>query len=339
MSRQKSVLETWSDVARSKSGRESIEGYLPIILSAAGALGIAPFAVLRVMNGDWIAAAVDVLLMLGIVILGIIVYRTRKVRHAALAISVLCVGGVVATVYFSGPQQVYWAYPAMMAIFYLIRPLEAVLLSLTMIAILMPRFLPAVDGLETTTVFITIIVMSAFGYAFAVVTNRQREALINLATKDPLTGAGNRRALDAKLAEVVAKRRRQPLTASLIMLDLDHFKSVNDAHGHATGDEILKSLTEIINLRIRITDSLFRIGGEEFVVVLDGLNLARAEHLAEQLRTLVEANELVPNHGVTISLGVAELRPAETSRAWLDRADAAMYDAKRRGRNITALAS
>ena len=339
MSKQKSGLETWSDVARNKSSRESIEGYLPIILSAAGALGIAPFAVVRAMNGDWLAAAVDFLLMIGIVILGVVVYRTRKVRHAALTISVLCVGGVVATVYFTGPQQVYWAYPAMMAIFYLVRPLEAVLLSLTMIAILMPRFLPTVDSLETTTVFITIVVMSAFGYAFSVVTNRQREALINLATKDPLTGAGNRRALDAKLAEVVAKRKRQPLTASLIMLDLDHFKSVNDSHGHATGDEILKSLTEIINLRIRITDSLFRIGGEEFVVVLDGMNLERAEHLAEQLRTLVEANELVPNHGVTISLGVAELRSGEAGRAWLNRADAAMYDAKRRGRNVTALAS
>ena len=91
MSRQKSGLETWSDVARNKPNRESIEGYLPIILSAAGALGIAPFAVVRAMNGDWIAATIDFLLMLGIIVLGVIVYRTREVRHAALTISVLCV--------------------------------------------------------------------------------------------------------------------------------------------------------------------------------------------------------------------------------------------------------
>ena len=134
-------------------------------------------------------------------------------------------------------------------------------------------------------------------------------------------------------------RRRQPTTASLIMLDLDHFKAVNDAHGHATGDQILKSLASIVELRIRMTDSLFRIGGEEFVIVLEGQDRAAARHLAEQLRTLVEANELVPDHGVTISLGVAELEDDESVLKWLERADEAMYDAKRRGRNVTRLAS
>lgn len=338
MTKKQSGLDTWSFFARSGHSKDSIEGYLPLILSAAGAIGIGPFAVIRFMNGQWLAGAIDVLIIAGIVALGTIVYRTRRVRLASLGIAILCVGGVVATVYFVGPQQVYWAYPALMAIFYLIRPTEAILLSLTMVALLIPSFLPAVDRVETTTVFITIVVMSTFGYAFSLVTNRQRSALLRLATKDPLTGAGNRRALDAKLDEVVQKSHRAPVTASLIMLDLDHFKAVNDKHGHAAGDQILKDLAEIINLRIRVTDSLFRIGGEEFVVVLDGQDRTRAQHLAEQLRTLVEANELVPDHDVTISLGVAELMPDEDGPAWLRRADEAMYEAKRVGRNVTRLA-
>ena len=339
MTRKQSGLDTWSFFARSGHAKDSIEGYLPIILSAAGAIGIGPFAVIRFMNGQWLAGIIDVLLMAGIIGLGTIVYRTRRTRYAALTIAVLCVGGVVSTVYFVGPQQVYWAYPALMAIFYLIRPTEAVLLSLTMIALLIPSFLPAVERVETTTVFITIVVMSTFGYAFSVVTNRQRTALLNLATRDSLTGAGNRRALDAKLDEVIQKSKREPILASLIMLDLDHFKSVNDKYGHAAGDQILKDLAEIIKLRIRVTDSLFRIGGEEFVVVLDGQDRTRAQHLAEQLRTLVAANELVPDHDVTISLGVAELVPEEDGTEWLRRADEAMYEAKRVGRNVTRLAS
>jgi len=121
------------------------------------------------------------------------------------------------------------------------------------------------------------------------------------------------------------------------MLDLDHFKKVNDIHGHAVGDQTLKRVTEIINLRIRVTDSLYRIGGEEFVVVLEGADLHHAAHLAEQLRTLVHANELVPDQAVTISLGVAELKEGETPNDWVHRADAALYRAKDAGRNSTSL--
>ncbi len=339
MTKRQSGLDTWSYFAKSGTRRDSIEGFLPLILSAAGALAIGPFAVMRFMNGEWLAGIIDLVVIAGIIALGVTVYYTGRVRYASLAIAIVCVGGVISTVYFVGPQQVYWAYPALMAIFYLMRPTEAILLSLTMIALLIPKFLPTVNSIETTTVFLTIVVMSTFGYAFSVVTNNQRAALIKLATKDPLTGAGNRRALEAKLDEIVQKWKRTPVTASLIMLDLDHFKAVNDRHGHAKGDEILKSLTKIVNLRIRVTDSLYRIGGEEFVIVLDGEDKTKASHLAEQLRTLVEANELMPDHDVTISLGVAELMAGENALQWLERADEAMYEAKRRGRNVTSLAS
>jgi diguanylate cyclase (GGDEF)-like protein len=160
--------------------------------------------------------------------------------------------------------------------------------------------------------------------------------LLVLATKDPLTGAGNRRGLDSKLGEVVNSFRRTGVNASLILLDLDHFKSVNDIYGHAVGDQILRRVTEIINLRIRVTDSLYRVGGEEFIVVLEGADLHKGVHLAEQLRTLVDANELVPDHAVTISLGVAELKEGESANDWLHRADEALYRAKDAGRNSTS---
>jgi len=128
------------------------------------------------------------------------------------------------------------------------------------------------------------------------------------------------------------------MAASMLLIDLDHFKKVNDVHGHRVGDQILKRVTDIVNLRIRVTDSLYRIGGEEFVVVLEGQDTARAEHLAEQLRTLVHENELVPDRSLTISLGVAELIADETANDWMHRADQALYDAKRAGRNTTSVA-
>lgn len=338
MSEEQSGVETWSYIARSQSTRDTAEGYLPLILSGAGALGITPFAVMRFINGEWLAGSIDVVIIVGLITLGLFVYRTQRVRLVSIALSVVCIGGVLATVYLSGPQQVFWAYPALMAVFYLVRPREGVIFALVLIAALTPRLLPEENSFQTTTMLITIVVMTSFAYAFSVVTNRQRRLLIRLATKDPLTGAGNRRALENKMSEVIAGHNRNQAPSSLIIIDLDHFKAVNDAHGHAMGDQILKSITQIVNLRIRVTDSVYRIGGEEFVVVLEGQNIEGAAHLAEQLRTLVEVNELVPDHSVTISLGVAELRYKETGSDWLHRADEALYQAKRAGRNTTSVA-
>ena len=334
-----SGLDAWRYIISSDAERHSVASYLPLILSAAGVLGVSPFMVLRYMQGEWVAAVVDTIIVIGFLGLGIYVYRTRRVEVASIAISVFCIAGVISTVYIIGPQQMYWAYPAIMAVFYLVRPRIAIVLVMVTVAAVAPRLIGHADTHVTTTVLVTIVVMSSFAFAFSLITNRQREQLVRLATKDPLTGASNRRALDDKLNEIVNASKRSGSSASMLLLDLDHFKKVNDAHGHAVGDQILKRITEIINLRIRVTDSLYRVGGEEFVVVLEGQVLDRAAHLSEQLRTLVEANELVPDQPVTISLGVAELHRNESANDWLHRADEALYRAKRAGRNSTEVAN
>jgi diguanylate cyclase (GGDEF)-like protein len=333
-----SGLDAWRYIIASDTERRSVASYLPLILSAAGAFGVFPFMILRYMQGEWLAAIIDTIIVVGFLGLGTYVYLTRRVAVASIAISIFCIAGVLSTVYVIGPHQVYWAYPAIMAVFYLVRPRIAIALVAITVAALVPRLIGNADTHSTTTVLITIIVMSSFAFAFSLITNRQREQLIRLATRDPLTGARNRRALDEKLKDVVHGFKRSGSSASLLLLDLDHFKKVNDAHGHAVGDQILKRVTEIINLRIRVTDSLYRVGGEEFVVVLEDQALERAAHLSEQLRTLVEANELAPEKSVTISLGVAELRRDESANEWLRRADEALYCAKREGRNSTRLA-
>jgi diguanylate cyclase (GGDEF)-like protein len=194
------------------------------------------------------------------------------------------------------------------------------------------------DGIILTTTFVTLIATSMFAYAFAFLSRGQRDQLLQLARKDPLTGAGNRRALDEKLLEVCAAQARSNIPSSMVLIDIDNFKEINDEFGHAIGDQILIRLTEIIELRIRVTDSLYRIGGEEFVVVIEGQAKDKARRMAEQLRTLVEANELAPEGSVTISLGVAELSVGESPGAWMRRADLALYESKRSGRNQTSLA-
>lgn len=316
----------------------STEVYLPLFLSIVTVLGVAPFLVIRLVNGQWVMAAVDAIIIVGFAFLGLSVLRPRRVRFASVSLAILCVVGMLTTIYVQEDPMIFWAYPALLAVFYLVKPWEAVLIAaLTMLA-MAPELVPTTEPLRLTTIYVTLISTSAFAYAFAFLTRGQRDQLLLLARNDPLTGVGNRRALDEKLVEVCAAQSRANIPASLLLIDIDNFKEINDEFGHAAGDQILVRLTEIIDLRIRVTDSLYRIGGEEFVVVIEGQKKEQARRLAEQLRTLVEANELAPGGAVTISLGVAELSSGETPAQWLRRADVALYESKRAGRNQTSLA-
>ncbi len=319
--------------------RLSFEMYLPLLLSAAAVLGVSPFLVIRLLSGEWLMAAVDAAIVAGFAFLGLSVLRPRRVRFASVSLAILCVVGMLTTIYVQEERQVFWAYPSMIAVFYLVKPGEAVLIAALTLLALVPELLPTEAPLTFVTIFTTLVMTCLFAYAFAFLSRGQRDQLLVLARKDPLTGAGNRRALDEKLAELCAAQTRANVPASLLLIDIDNFKEINDEFGHAAGDQILVRLTEIIDLRIRVTDSLYRIGGEEFVVVIEGQKKDQARRLAEQLRTLVEANELAPGGAVTISLGVAELGSGEKPEQWLRRADVALYESKRAGRNQTSLAT
>ena len=112
-----SGLDAWRYVIRSESRRNTVASYLPLILSAFGAVGVLPFMVVRYMQGEWLAAIIDTVIVIGFVGLGIYVYRAPRIRIAGIAISCFCIAGVISTVYLIGPHQVYWAYPALVAIF------------------------------------------------------------------------------------------------------------------------------------------------------------------------------------------------------------------------------
>ena len=319
--------------------RLSSEESLPLMLCAAGAIGVLPLAVIRLLNQDWVIGLVDLFIVLCMTLLAVYVLRTHRVRMASLMLSVLYAVGVVVTVALKGSGQIFWAYPTILALFFLLLPREAVIASALMLIGVMPSLLRDVPGVTLTSVLVTLLVTEAFAYAFSVLTTDQRDQLLNLATRDPLTGAGNRRALEERLAEIIAAHRRARVTASMLMLDLDHFKKVNDEHGHDVGDKILIRMTELIDKRIRATDKLYRIGGEEFVILTEGDQVDVASRLAEELRSLIATSELAVECRVTASLGVAELGEGESEKDWFRRADLALYEAKNSGRNRICVAS
>jgi two-component system cell cycle response regulator len=176
----------------------------------------------------------------------------------------------------------------------------------------------------------------------ALLKKRQREAhqrllaeLWTLGHTDVVTGVSNRRAFDLALKREVARAQRYSQELSLALLDLDHFKVINDTHGHVIGDTILRSVAETVGWQLRDGDSLYRFGGEEFATLLPATTLAGAMRVAERIVTAVSAAPLAAGPGnirVTISVGVASM-----GRQGLPElvacADAALYQAKSAGRN------
>jgi diguanylate cyclase (GGDEF)-like protein/PAS domain S-box-containing protein len=161
--------------------------------------------------------------------------------------------------------------------------------------------------------------------------------LRDLASRDPLTGVANRRHFFERAAEEFARSRRYKRPLSILMLDIDHFKPINDRYGHQRGDEVLKVLCGMSKTRLRDVDLLARIGGEEFTVLLPETDAEGARIVAERLREFV-AGLKVETEGAeirwTISIGLAALLPSDTSSEdCLRRADKALYRAKDGGRN------
>jgi diguanylate cyclase (GGDEF)-like protein/PAS domain S-box-containing protein len=172
---------------------------------------------------------------------------------------------------------------------------------------------------------------------------RLREALRSQSVKDPLTGLYNRRYLEETLDREIRRAVRAEQSLGILMLDLDHFKKINDAYGHEAGDAVLRDTADFLTKSVRVEDTVCRIGGEEFVIVLPTANAeagrARAERIRSKLRELTILHQGQSLGRITVSIGVAELPVnGTTAKNLLEAADAALYRAKRDGRDRVVVA-
>ena len=180
--------------------------------------------------------------------------------------------------------------------------------------------------------------MSFGATATAALRNAQLHASVQkLAITDPLTGIYNRRGFEEFGRRLFESARRFKRPLSLILLDIDHFKAINDSYGHSIGDQVLQSLAERLNHNIREVDLMSRYGGDEFMVLLPETDIFTAIKVAERLRSSVEASPLPTEHGhitIQISVGVAKLSTQTNDlNRLLELADMALYNAKQNGRN------
>ena len=167
--------------------------------------------------------------------------------------------------------------------------------------------------------------------------------ILEHATLDALTGLNNRRQFETRLSQEVATAKRKETDLCCIMIDVDHFKSVNDTYGHLAGDCVLKNVAQIIKKELREYDTASRYGGEEFIIILPFTTISEAMFVAQRLRKTIEETKIdiseahVKNTefiNITISAGVSSYNSEEdTPQSFYQKADAALYDAKNAGRN------
>jgi len=304
-----------------------------LVLSALSALLISPFVYLRYSAGDFLVAIIDALIILVLLAFFIFVYITRQVDKAKFLLAIFLAFAITAVVIIRGEGHLYWLYPAIIAFYYILPERVAGIICLIAISTISIQVYPNVNLVDFATIVMSLVLTSLFSFMIFSNYRKTHEQLTLLATIDPLTLSGNRRALDRKLSDVIADQTRQPSTVSLLLLDLDLFKKINDEYGHAIGDQTLVEVASLITENTRSLDALYRYGGEEFIIMPLKINLVEAMALAENLRILVENHKFSSHIKLTISVGVAEYRSGETAEAWIHRADSALYTAKDLGRN------
>lgn len=327
--------KNWRSLLRETRSPAS-NGRLLQALCVAVAVAILPFAVYRGLQGQWLIGAVDTLLVLLLVLAVIYFERSARPERAGWVLSpVYCIGALVMYALQQG-EHAFWLFPAVAANFVLLplwAALGATLSILAVVAVLNAMVLASSSLLAQISLVVSLMLLATISMAFVLEVSRSQQLLSRLVTSDPLTGAGNRRALDEALREAVERFARHGSPCTLLMFDLDHFKRVNDDCGHEAGDLVLVRLARLVDGRKRVTDHLYRFGGEEFVLLLPDTHLADGVGLAEVLRGMLGEQLTSPVGPVTASFGCAQLRPGESPVDWLARCDRAMYHAKQQGRN------
>lgn len=308
---------------------------LILFFGALTAGGVLPFAIYRFATGQTFVGLVDLAIVAGVGLGALRAWKTGKSEGTALMIAVIYSIGCMLVSRMAGLSGVLWIYPVLLANFLLVRRRHAAVLSIVVIAFV-AAFDVALPNIPQKAMFaVTAVEVSLFAYVFAWRAETQRTQLEAVAARDPLTGAHNRRNMADELKAAMAASERDAAPVGLLIFDLDHFKSINDSFGHEAGDRVLVEVSELVRRCTRKQDRFFRMGGEEFGLLLPGAEPAALRRIAEKLRTTVEQEVRRGDRRVTMSLGAASYCAGESADSWQRRADLAMYRAKRDGRNRT----
>lgn len=307
-------------------------------ISVLGALVLMPFVATHLLGANWLMAGVNIALCSLLAVTAWVMHQGRPAPVPFWVLGIAIVAGVLVSVFKQGVPGILWSYPAMFICYFILhRRVAMVLGAVLTVGVAAASALVLEPALAMRVFGSLAFVMTMINVVLNVVGDLQ-QALVAQTITDPLTGAYNRRHMETQLGERVATAQATPPVESLLVIDIDNFKRINDTHGHAVGDEVLRRTVTAVAARKRRSDLLFRMGGEEFLLLLPGATLEQAQQIAEELRQSLAQSVLLMGEAITVSIGVSALRSGQTADAWIRSADAALYRAKRSGRNCVVLA-
>ncbi len=282
--------------------------------------------------------AVSTIGLLAVIVVSLpIIYRSH---HRQWFILLLLVPAIVfflaGLILDRGIHSASWLFPVVIAYYHIMDEQKAWCANAITLAIALPVVWLSAHTEATLPIIASLAVVSIFSVIGARVTCSYHRSLKTLATTDSLTGLLNRSLLKITLQQAIEQHQRASTPMTLLYLDIDHFKSINDNYGHAAGDDVLTGIGNTIRNTTRLSDSCFRSGGEEFVCLLYGSDLSNGKRLAESMRQRIQSSSLLEHQEVTISIGVASLGSRESRDQWCRRADDNLYAAKCKGRNQVA---
>lgn len=303
------------------------------ILSILAPLLLMPFSLNHLLGGRPLLGS---MILAAQLVMAANAWGMRGGKSAPLPFWLLILGFILAVceaILRLGLVGALWAYPAALVSYSVLHRRVALMFSLLLLVLsttlVWHQLGPAVAARFGGTLAMTLVMTNV---ALNVLAQLQR-ALVQQTLTDPLTGAYNRRHLAQQLDQLARPGAEVYCMNALLAIDIDHFKTINDRHGHAVGDTVLVACVQALSSRKRQSDMLFRTGGEEFVLLLPRTSAQDAQRVAESLRARIAEADLLPGHPVTVSIGVGVQQPHHSADDWLNAADRALYGAKNSGRN------
>ena len=232
-----------------------------------------------------------------------------------------------------GISGTYWCYSTVLLYYFMMSERQAWISNIVFALVNLPLAWHLLETHEAIRFSVTFLLVCVYSAIFLRVISRQYSELQKLAITDKLTGLYNRTLLQDSLTQAIHQTDRTDTVFTLISMDIDHFKEINDELGHNMGDNVLMQLGAFLKDSFRDSDKVFRTGGEEFLILVSNTDEANSIAIAEKLRRDIENLSLIPDRMVTVSIGVAGLGSAKDWKQWMKACDKNLYEAKNSGRN------
>ncbi|MFT5269441.1 MAG: diguanylate cyclase (GGDEF)-like protein [Acidimicrobiales bacterium] len=301
-------------------------------VAIAGVLFLAPFSINNMFQGQILLGLGATMIVVVLALLAGLAYKGHF-SNLALMLFPPVLWFLLLSVKEQGMVGVMWSYPSIICFYFIFRERWAWVANAILIMTVVPMASAELETAVALQAMVTLTVVSILSVMAVRVIRVQQQCLETMAVTDSLTGLLNRRLLRPSLEQALARQRRSDEPAILLMVDVDYFKNINDTFGHLTGDHVLAGLAKVLKGRLRATDQIFRVGGEEFAIILPNTASGPGHLVAQLLRSAVAGENLIDSHPVTISVGAAKLDKADTPETWVARADQCLYNAKSDGRN------